>query len=78
MSLPNKYLVGRNYLKSSKKKKFQIDELIYKGSTYTVQRIIKEKRNILFSKKIGEHKEVCKNLQKSGLPKTQTHHRIFA
>ena len=42
----------------------------------TVQRLIKEKKKKLFSKKleenIGEPKELWKNLKKLGLPKTKT------
>ena len=66
VSLLNKYLIGTNYLKSSKKSKLHIDELIYKEAKNTVQRLIKEKKKKIFSKKleenIGEPKELWKNL----------------
>ena len=62
--------------KKFKKSKLHIDELIYKEAKNTVQRLIKEKKKIFFSKKleenIGEPKELWKNLKKLGLPKTKT------
>ena len=52
--------------KKFKKSKLHIDELIYKESKSTVQRLIKEKKKFFFSKKleenIGEPKEPWKNL----------------
>ena len=50
--------------------------MIYKEAKNTVQRLIKEKKEKFFSKKleenIGESKELWKNLKKLGLPKTKT------
>ena len=52
--------------KKFKKSKLHIDELIYKEAKNTMQRLIKEKKIIFFSKKleenIGEPKELWKNL----------------
>ena len=62
--------------KMFKKSKLHIDELIYKEGKNTVQRLIKEKKKKIFSKKleenIGEPKELWKNLKKLGLSKTKT------
>ena len=62
--------------KKLKKIKLQIDELICKEAKNTVQRLIKEKKKKIFSKKleqnIVEPKELWKNLIKLGLPKTKT------
>ena len=61
--------------KMFKKSKLHIDELIYKEAKNSVQRLIKEKKKKIFSKKleenIGEPKELWKNLKKLGLPKTK-------
>ena len=50
--------------------------MIYKPAKNTVQHLIKEKKKKIFSKKleenIGESKELWKNLEKLGLPKTKT------
>ena len=66
VNLVNKYLIGTSYLRSSKKSKFHIDELIYKEAKNTAQRLIKGKKKKIFSKKleenIGEPKELWKNL----------------
>ena len=61
--------------KKFKKSKLHIDELIYKEAKNTVQHLIKKKVKF-FSKKLEENivepKELWKNLQKLGLPKTKT------
>ena len=80
VSLPNNYLIGlsNKLFKNLKKakKKLYIDELIYKEAKNTVQRLIKEKKKKIFSKKleenIGEPKEIWKNLKKLDLPKTKS------
>ena len=65
---------NRDKLFKKLKKKLHIDELIYKEAKNTVQRLIKEKKKKFFSKKLeeklGEPKELWKNLKKPGLPKT--------
>ena len=62
--------------KKFQKSKLYIDELIYKEAKNTVQRLIKEKKKKIFSKKleenIGEPKELWKNLKKLGVPKPKT------
>ena len=64
--LPNKYEIGTNFFKKLKKSKLHLDEFLYKEAKNTVQRLIKEKKKIFFSKKleenIGESKELWKNL----------------
>ena len=80
--LLNKYLIGTSYLKSSKKSKLHIDELIYKEAKNTIQRLIKEKMKKFFSKKleenIGEHKNFGKTFKNLDFLKQRPLQFIFA
>ena len=58
--------------KKFKKSKLHIDELIYKEAKNTVQRLIKEKKKKIFSKKLEGNIGTLSTLENLGLPKTKT------
>ena len=58
--------------KKFKKSKLHIDELIYKEAKNTVRRLIKEKKEKIFSKKLEGNIGTLSTLEKLGLPKTKT------
>ena len=82
VSFLNKYLIGPSYLKSSKKSKLHIDELIYKEAKNTVQRLIKKKKKKIFSEKleenIGEPKNFGKTLKNLALIKQRLKVFLFS